>query len=149
VRSNGTSGYVLDGYGGIHPFGGAPVLKTTKTWSFDMARALVLQSTGAGGYVLDGWGGVHPFGTATLSQAQQWPNWDIARGIALVTDTSGYVLDGWGGIHQFGGAAPVTNEAYFQGLDIARGVALAPPSGSVASGVVAMVDGDVRPFSSS
>ena len=149
LRADGMSGYVLDEYGALWQFGGAPALKTTKTWTFDMARALVLQSTGTGGCVLDAYGGIHPFGSATTTQAVQWPNWDIARSIALVTDTSGYVLDGWGGIHEFGGAQPVTNEAYFQGLDIARGLALAPQTGSVASGVVAFVDGDVRPFSSS
>lgn len=147
LRSDGISGYVLDAYGALWPFGGAPVLKTTRTWSFDMARALVLQATGTGGYVLDAWGGVHAFGAATTTVAQQWPNWDIARGIALVSNTSGYVLDGWGGVHQFGGAPPVTNEAYHQGFDVARGIAISSQSGSGPSGVVAFVDGDVSPFS--
>ena len=99
------SGYVLDGYGGIHPFGNAPALTGTPYWpGSDIARGLVLDANGTSGYVLDGWGGVHAFGGAPVAcPSGYWPGWDIARGIVLRGDgDSGYVLDGLGGTHPWG-----------------------------------------------
>ncbi|HEY0408682.1 MAG TPA: hypothetical protein VGE42_00285, partial [Candidatus Dormibacteraeota bacterium] len=58
-------GYVLDGWGGVHPFGAAPPLATTTYWrGWDIARGLAVLPGGGGGYVVDGWGGFHPIGTA-------------------------------------------------------------------------------------
>ena len=64
---DGTGGYVLDGWGGLHPFGlgngTAPPAATggsTGTAGTSPA-ALALLPDGTGGYVLDGWGGLHPF----------------------------------------------------------------------------------------
>jgi hypothetical protein len=38
-----TSGYVLDGWGGVHPFGGAPVVSGYGYWpGVDTARGLAL-----------------------------------------------------------------------------------------------------------
>jgi hypothetical protein len=75
---------VLDGFGGVHPFGGAPAVAVTAYWSgWDIARGIVLQSGGPGGYVLDGFGGVHPFGGApAVAVTAYWSGWDIARGIS-------------------------------------------------------------------
>jgi hypothetical protein len=52
---------VLDGFGGIHQFGGAPAVTGTAYWNgWDIARSLTLATDGSG-YVLDGYGGIHPF----------------------------------------------------------------------------------------
>ena len=61
-----SGGYVLDGYGGIHPFAiGANPLPAVESggayWGWDIARVLALMPDGRTGYVLEGYGGVHPF----------------------------------------------------------------------------------------
>ncbi len=127
LRSDGSSGYVLDGDGGLQPFGGAPTVGVTAHWpGWDIARAFALRADGVSGYVLDGYGAVHPFGAApAVTVSGYWPGWDIARGIALRPDgVSGYVLDGWGALHPFGGAPQIGTAGYWPGWDIARGVAL-------------------------
>src|SRR5439155_17813448 len=112
-------GLVLDGYGGLHPYGGGI---STVTWSaywsgWDIARDFAFLPNGSGGYVLDGYGGLHPFsvnGAAMPAAAQgatYWQGWDIARKVVVFSDgTGGDVLDGWGGVHSFGAgqAAPAT-----------------------------------------
>jgi hypothetical protein len=75
LTSDGNGGYVLDGYGGVHPFGSA------------LSRGLPRLS--------DYWGAVRNGGDPNA------PNFDIARSIALISDTDGLVLDGYGGIHEF------------------------------------------------
>jgi hypothetical protein len=139
---DGSGGYFLDGYGGLHAFavgshpmppgaGGSPY------WpNWDIARGIVLLPDGPGGYVLDGWGGLHPFAIGsgqtapTFNAPTYWQGWDIARGIALnPKGTGGYVLDGYGALHPFAiGSNPmppaVTTSAYWKGWDIARAVAL-------------------------
>ena len=61
-------GYVLDGWGGVHPFGSAPsVAVEGYFYGWDIANGLALDPDGPGGYVLDGWGGLHPFGGAPRS----------------------------------------------------------------------------------
>jgi hypothetical protein len=127
LRSGGTSGYTVDGYGHITPFGGAPTVSSAAYWQgWDIVRGIALRPDGVSGYVLDGWGGIHPFGGAPIiSSSAYWQGWDIARGIVLRPDgVSGYVLDGWGGIHPFGGAPVLSATAYWEGWDIARGIAL-------------------------
>ena len=67
VLANGTGGYVLDGYGGIHPFAiGAnprpPAASGGPSWpGWNIAQGIALLPDGTGGYVLDGYGGIHPF----------------------------------------------------------------------------------------
>lgn len=131
LTSDANGGYVLDGWGGIHPVGDAPALASSTYWpGWDIARGIVLGPDGEGGYILDGWGGVHAFGDAKpVKVTAYWPGWDIARGIVLLPDgQSGYVLDGWGGIHPFGtlGDIPPVRvlTAYWPGWDIARGIVL-------------------------
>ena len=119
-------GVVLDGYGGIHPFGGAAIdTRNAPYWpGWDIARSLVVLPDASGGWVLDGWGGVHAIGSAPpLYGAPYWPGWDIARAlVALPNRAGGYVLDGWGGIHAFGAAPPLAGAPYWPGWDIARGL---------------------------
>lgn len=71
--------YVLDGFGGVHAGGGAPVLNpTTPYFGFDIARDLELVA--AGFYVLDGFGEVHAGGGASaISPATPYFGFDIAK----------------------------------------------------------------------
>ena len=84
----GHSGYVMDGWGGVHPFdvkgdgSTMPGAITTAYWPYwDIARGMwLLPGSATAGYTLDGWGGVHPFGGAQpLSNYSYWSGWDIAR----------------------------------------------------------------------
>lgn len=119
VAPDGTSGMVLDGFGGLHPFGigGRPAPPTPRTdayWpGWDIARGVALRSA-TSGYVLDGFGGVHPFGGAPAvnrsAPAPYLPGADWARGITLTAlGTGAYVVGRTGGLSAFGigaGAAP-------------------------------------------
>jgi hypothetical protein len=122
-----SGGYVLDGWGGLHAFGGAPTTRTSSFWpGWDIARGVGFNDTGNGGWVLDGWGGLHPFGGApVVFGGASFPGRDLARGIG-VNDAGpgGWVLDGWGGLHPFGGAPVVFGGASFPGRDLARGIAV-------------------------
>ncbi|HEY4869851.1 MAG TPA: PQQ-binding-like beta-propeller repeat protein, partial [Candidatus Dormibacteraeota bacterium] len=152
LKVGGPAGYTLDGWGGIHPFNGAPAVNDGPTWpGWDIARGITLRPDGSSGWVVDGWGGVHPYGGAQpINDAPSWPGWDIARGIALNpcdgASNSGYVLDGWGGVHPFGGAPTLDGVASWQGWDIARGISLNPCSGGVVSGYSLDGWGGVHPF---
>lgn len=59
-------GYVLDRWGGIHPFGGAPAVTRGPYWQgLDVARRLIVTDWEDGaGYVLDLDGALHPWGGA-------------------------------------------------------------------------------------
>jgi spore germination protein YaaH len=91
IPGNGThSGYVLDGWGGVHPFHPSgdgstmPPVITTSYWrGWDIARAIwLLPGSATAGYTLDGWGGLHPFGGAPqLANTPYWPGWDIAKSV--------------------------------------------------------------------
>lgn len=122
-----SGGYLLDGWGGIHPYGTAPVTTTNHVYwpGWDIARGLAMKSNGTG-YILDGWGGTHVVGNAPSIVGPYWPGWDIARGIALQGDQSkGFIVDGWGGLHSFGQATTNLGGApYWRGWDIARDLAL-------------------------
>jgi hypothetical protein len=147
-----TSGYVLDGWGGVHPYGGAATPSIGAYWpGWNIARGITTSPDGLGGYVLDGWGGVHAFGNlSNPAITAYWKGWDIARGIAQVpgSPTEGYVLDGWGGVHPFGGAPDVTISAYWPGWDIAKGIVVNPPShlNPCVSGYVLDGWGGIHPF---
>jgi hypothetical protein len=125
-----TGGAVLDGYGGLHPYGArGPNIAGAAYWQgWNIARGVALKPDASGGYTLDGYGGVHAFGgAAPVSMSAYWQGWDIARGIAECGGAErGYVLDGYGGVHPFGGAAPVSNYAYWPGWDIARSIVVKP-----------------------
>ena len=143
-------GYALDGYGGLHPFGGAPSLRASAYWSgWDIARGVALDPAGGGGLVLDGFGGLHTFGsTLRPSNGPYWPGWDIARGVVLASDSTpirpkGYVLDAFGGVHSFGGAPGVGTSGYWPGWPIVRGFALDPAG---RGGYVLDAFGGMHPF---
>jgi len=139
------AGLVLDGWGGLHPYG-VPGLTVTAGpyWpNWDIARDFAWLPNGTGGYVLDGWGGLHPFAVngnplpPVIQGNAYWPNWDIAKKVVIFSDgNGGYTLDGWGGIHGFGigGAAPVADgavqNAYWPNWNIARDIVLLPNSHS-------------------
>jgi hypothetical protein len=64
-------GYVLDGWGGLHPFASSPSHMPPQPtisgyWSgWDIARSVVLDpGSSTDGYVVDGYGGFHQFGAA-------------------------------------------------------------------------------------
>lgn len=132
------SGAVLDGWGGLHPYGASLTVTTSAYWpGWDIARDFAFLPDGSGGYVLDAYGGLHPFSVngkpmpPAASIDSYWPHWDIARKVVIFSDgTGGYVLDGFGGVHPFGiGTArppAVQLTAYWPGWDIANDIALIP-----------------------
>jgi N-acetyl-anhydromuramyl-L-alanine amidase AmpD len=140
-----TTGFVLDGWGGLQPYG-SPRLSPIggPYWpNWDIARDFAWLPNGTGGYVLDGWGGLHPFALSgnplppIIQGNAYWPGWDIAKKVVIFSDGGGgYVLDGWGGVHGFGigGVAPVANgtvqNAYWPNWNIARDIVLLPNSHS-------------------
>jgi len=139
-------GWTLDGFGGLHPFGGAPPVASGGYWpGWDVARGLAADDDGPGGWVLDAFGGLHPFGGAPLvASTGYWSGWDIARGIAVNRNgPGGWVLDGWGGLHPFGGAPPVAPTGYWPGWDVARGIVVQP---GTAGGWVLDAFGGLHPF---
>jgi uncharacterized protein YvpB len=158
VRPTAQGGAVLDGHGGVHPFGGLALDTSGAAYwpDRDIARSLALRDDGSGGWVLDGSGGIHAFGAASpVPEPATWPGRDIARAIAVVPSESsrepdggaGYVLDGYGGLHPWGGAPPLDPGVSWPGIDIARGLAIhldhhrRPDGGWVLDGY-----GGVHPF---
>jgi hypothetical protein len=154
------SGAVLDGYGGLHPYGVPISISTSAYWGgWDIARDFAFLPDGTGGFVLDGYGGLHPFrvnGSAAPLSAQgfaYWGGWDIARKVVIFSDgTGGYVMDGFGGLHPFGinGPAPasatnVATTGYWPGWSIARDVVLVPGDANHA-GYVMDGYGGAHPF---
>ena len=134
-------GYTLDGFGGVHQFGGAPVVRATAYFGVDIARRLVLLGDGTGGYVIDNYGGLHAFAVGSnpmppaITNNAVWSGWNIARDVALLpgstaANVGGVTLDGFGGPHPFGsaGTSGVTGFPYWNGWDIARSVRLSPLS---------------------
>jgi hypothetical protein len=143
---------VLDGYGGLHPYGGARPAVGGGYWSgWDIAARVVVAGDGTG-LVMDGYGGLHPFAGAGTSVPSAptggpyWSGWRIARDLVLLpgSPAKGYVLDGYGGLHAFGGAPAAHTTGYWSGWDIARRVAL-DPSGT--GGYVLDGYGGLHPFS--
>lgn len=131
------AGLVLDGEGGLHPFASSPlVLPTipapTLSWSFDIARTVVLEPSGTAGYVLDGWGGVHPFGGAPpVTATGYWAGLDVARTFTLAGNgISGWVFDAQGRDHPFGPQGSIP--AAFSSPATWSWSAVAPPPASPA-----------------
>lgn len=80
-------GYVLDGFGGVHPFRQVtnPPPATGGPWwpGWDIARGIATMPNGNGGYIVDAWGGIHPFAINGKTPppavpSGYWPGWDIA-----------------------------------------------------------------------
>jgi spore germination protein YaaH len=160
VEASGPGGLMLDGWGGLHPFGDSPSAASQAYWpGWDIARA-VATLPGGGGYVLDGWGGLHPFSVgsssppATPHASAYWSGWDIARAMAVFPDGSGgLVLDGFAGLHTFASSGAVASPivtSYWNGRDIARGLVLLPSSSASSyAGYVLDGWGGLHPFASS
>ncbi len=146
--------YVLDGFGGLHPVGASPELKSTASWpNKDVAFSLALFPDGTGGYVMDGWGKLHPVGSAPpVDSGVYWPGWIGAREIVMAPWSSaslpaGYLLDADGGIHPFGGAPAVKGNMTWPGTGMARGIVLLPSSRPASvSGYTLDGLGGVHPF---
>jgi hypothetical protein len=119
-RAPNGSWYILDGYGGVHPVGGADPIVTSGYWSgWDIAKNLEF-TTSTAGYKLDGRGGVHAFGGAASLKPGPKFSFDIARDLERAPGGDWYILDGFGGIHPLAGGDPVTSSGYFSGRDLAR-----------------------------
>src|SRR5487761_1174789 len=125
-------GYVMVGYGGLHPFeaGGASMPSNTANaayWpNWPIARDLV--ATANGGYTLDGFGGIPAFGSApAMGGTGYWPNWDIVRGIDIASSGSGgYTLDAFGMVHPAGGAPFLSVTGYWPGSNLVCDFVTAP-----------------------
>jgi hypothetical protein len=148
--SGDQAGMILDGYGGLHPYGedaSTATVQASAYWQgWDIARDFGIVPDGSGGYVMDGYGGLHPFGinggtapsaVPTVAYQNYWPGWDIARRVVILPDgRGGYIMDGYGGLHPFGiggnpkpPAVPLANyQNYWPGWNIARSVVLLPNS---------------------
>ncbi|MBK9180869.1 MAG: hypothetical protein IPM45_15115 [Acidimicrobiales bacterium] len=144
------AGYVLDGFGGLHAFGGAPApVPSAYIAGWDVFWRLAVRPDGAG-YVLDGFGRLHPFGTARTPAPPRPPGGTtlsspLARDVVLLAGDpgAGYVLDAFGGLHPFGGAPAASGGPSWPGWDVARRVAL-NPSGT--GGYVLDAFGGLHPF---
>ncbi len=121
VLSDGSGGWVLDGFGAIHSFGKALAIKSPVTSPDDVARALVVMPDEQSGYVLDRDGVLHPFGKA-LTVTSAWTTQGTARGLDLhLTNGSvdgGWILDGFGGMHAFGGATDIGSPPQYKDYDV-------------------------------
>jgi uncharacterized protein YvpB len=146
--TNPHGGVRLDGWGGLHPFGGMPLdTRGGPYWgNWDIARSLAVRADGTGGWILDGFGGIHGFGAEPgISTPAYWSSWDIARAMVVVSRDSngqldgrqGYLLDGWGGVHAWGGAPALSGMPYtpyqdkWRGLEIHYSAAGTPDGGWV------------------
>jgi uncharacterized protein YvpB len=130
--TNPHGGVILDGWGGLHPFGVGLDTRGSRWWSgWDIARAVSIRPDGSGGWTLDGFGGIHNFGLASpVATPAYWSGWDIARAIVITSKDvdglpdgrQGYLLDGFGGVHAWGGAPKLSGWPYSQNDDRWRGL---------------------------
>jgi hypothetical protein len=157
------SGWVMDGFGGLHPFAAAgtpmpAVPDITGYWpNWDIANDVAAFCINVGGVahaagcVLDGFGGLHPWadssaviGDVICNGTGYWSNWDIATKITVIPGTDeGYVMDGFGGIHPFNGAHSYAPSGYWPGWTIARGIVATATGGYTVDGF-----GGIHPFGS-
>ena len=125
IDSTEASGWILDGYGAMHPFGEAVRAPVWSYFGFDIAREIVMITpfqNAAQGYILDGFGGLHPMATEPAEGAPYF-GFDIARDAFMNGTSSGFVLDGHGGAHPFGGNSPLrTTHPYASGVDSYRAI---------------------------
>jgi len=156
LTSSAQGGVDLDGYGGLHAFGGYPLDGSgAPYWAgWDIARSLQLVPGGGGGWEMDGYGGIHAFGGApAIGGGPYWADWDIARSLVLYPNPTepgsyqGYVLDGFGGVHPLNGAPPLAGAPYWPDWDVARGLVLSFDSAGVPTGGVTLdAFGGLHPF---
>lgn len=124
--NNAGRGVVLDGYGTLHPFGGAPTPpRSANRWNVLVARKLQMDWASMKAYTLDYSGGIHPDYNAgpVAAGAPYWAGQDIARDFVITnwTNGGGYTLDWWGGVHQYGSGVPAAfGGPYRPGGNVAR-----------------------------
>ena len=138
---NGTGGYVVDGYGGLHPFSigsGAtpPAVHGAPSWvGQDMAEGITILPDGSGGYVVDRTGALHPFSIGSGSTPPTPTHVFVSStrrvlGVGLLSDgRGGLTVDGTGVLHRFtiDELPPATlGAATWPGWDIARDVSVIP-----------------------
>ena len=121
ILPDGSGGFVLDGWGGLHPFAlgshAAPALAPGAPYwpGWDIARGVAAPywDAGAGqsgGYVSDAYGAPHPFGYLVGSPVPvptggpYWAGWSIAPGVVAFGTGGGFVLDGFGALHPYASA---------------------------------------------
>ena len=86
---SGTGGYVLDGWGGVHPFavGDNPLPPPATTSGYwpdqDVARGLMLLPDGTAGYVVTSLGEISPFTTGSAPMPPSVPALAPASGTAI------------------------------------------------------------------
>ena len=98
-------GVTVDGFGGLHAWGGATIDRTGAAYwpGNDIARGVALRA-GGGGYTLDGWGGIHRWGGApAVGGPPSYEGLDWYRGLTVGGSSgySGYAIDRYGGIYPF------------------------------------------------
>ena len=157
---SGTGGYVLDQFGGLHPFGigGNPLPPpatggrhvTTRAW----ARGVAITPNGRAGYVLDGFGKLYGFSIGDnprppgVTSGPHWTN-DFGRGIAIAASgTGGYLVDEHGWLWRFSIGrndlpAHTQKTMSWPGQDMVRGMALVRGGGG---GFVLDRSGGLHPF---
>jgi outer membrane protein assembly factor BamB len=83
AKAGTSSGYVLDGWGGTHPFGGAPAAPSSAyAPGADLWRGAVLRADGTSGWSVDAWGGIHTFGGAPRASSPFYaPGFAIIRAL--------------------------------------------------------------------
>ncbi len=138
---NPAQGVVLDGFGKIWAFGGAPApTRSGNRWAAQhVARKIEMEWATLKAYTLDYSGGIHPDynaapikpfddlvrtfnGPRQAGDAPYWLKQDVARDF-VITDwdlRQGYTLDHYGGVHAFGGAQSPSGFPYRPGGDHAR-----------------------------
>jgi hypothetical protein len=117
ITPDSKGGYVLDGFGGLHPFtiNGNPLPPAAANGPYfspdDIARGVSAPlQTGpdVGGWVVDAFGTLYPWGkvlagsVAPTDASPFWPDFDIARGMTSFPGAmAGLEVDGYGGLHPF------------------------------------------------
>lgn len=124
VLRTATTGYTLDMFGRVFPFGGAPSVRTSKVWAGkDYARDIVMLPDLRGGYVLDAFGRLYPFavGNYAMPKAISAPKMSSrVRAVAIVLRSngrSGWVLSNYGIMYPFGGASTRANSWSYSKAD--------------------------------
>jgi len=135
-------GYVLDSWGGVHNFGGAPFLPSSHyTPNNPTSHSLALEGGDAAGTTMNASAKTWPFPggiggtTDTFQTCDQSRNFGIAvRGISLDPAVSGgkfnlngATIDGWGGVHPLCTNTTTINLSgapYWPGWQIVHGIAL-------------------------
>jgi hypothetical protein len=158
VDANVGGGYIVDAYGGVHPYGDAPSETEVSVFpGFNIIRGMATDGcdpTGHSGWTVDAYGGMHAFGSAPYVSVYggYYPGWDIIRGVVAWCDQGhavGYTVDAYGGMHPFsddpGGVEPPYPQisGYWPGQQLTAGIALIPGTDE---GYVVDAYGGLHPF---